>query len=119
MHMIWQYRVQETNVMCVRVHLPLKGFKKVYKSCLAVLTFLNYFAREANMTAPFCRTLKEATGMLFCNSPSPIHISLGVDDGKLKCCYSPVPLSSFDHMASQSSFIYYFKSVSLFNVSLI
>lgn len=109
MHMIWQYRVQETNVMCVRVHLPLKGFKKVYKSCLAVLTFLNYFAREANMTAPFCRTLKEATGMLFCNSPSLIHISLGVDDGKFKCCYSPVPLSSFDHMTSQSSFIYYFK----------
>lgn len=79
MHMIWQYRVQETNVACVRVRLPLKGFKKIYKSCLALLAFPNYFAREANMTAPFCRTLKEATWILSCNSPS--HVPLGVDNG--------------------------------------
>lgn len=48
----------ETNVTCVRVHLPLKGFKNIYKSCISELALPKYFARQANTTAPFCRTLK-------------------------------------------------------------
>lgn len=47
-----------TGNKCVRVHLSLKGFRKIYKSCIAVLAFPNYIARQANMTAPFCRTPK-------------------------------------------------------------
>lgn len=78
MHMCWQYWEQQTNVALKTVHLPPKGFKKVCKSCIAELAFPNSSARQANVIAPFHRSLKQATWMLTCNSLK--HVPFGADD---------------------------------------
>lgn len=46
-----------TNAALVTVHLTLKSFKKVCKSCIAELALPNLSARQANMIAPFCGSL--------------------------------------------------------------